>query len=194
MYSLDAYIGDNRQSSDMAYRFAKGEAFDIHGNKKQLKRPLDFAAVTDHSEYIGEMYSTIIEDAPGHNNDDLKKLRSLSSLEEKQKWFFKYVISVNRGDAKPRRPDFFSGPGTVKSAWQIMVDTAEKHNEPGVFTAMIGFEWSGAPKGANLHRNILFRDANVPASPISYLDVNTEEELWEWMRVQEAEGRNLLAI
>jgi len=194
MFSLDAYIGDNRQSPDMAYRFAKGEAFEIGGVNKQLKRPLDFAAVSDHSEYIGEMYSTIVEDAIGHDNEDLKKLRSLSSLEEKQQWFYKYVISVNRGDAKPQHPSFFAGPSTVKSAWQIMVDSAEQHNDPGKFTALIGFEWSGAPKGANLHRNVLFRDNNVPASPISYIDVNTEEELWEWMRAQEAEGRNLLAI
>ncbi len=194
MFSLDAFIGDNRQSPDMAYRFAKGEAFDIGGTTKQLTRPLDFAAVTDHSEYIGEMYSTIVEDAPGHDNPDLVTLRSLDSLEQKQQWFFKYVLSVNRGAAKPKHPDFFAGPSTVKSAWQIMVDTAEQHNEPGVFTAMVGFEWSGAPGGSNLHRNVLFRDANVPAAPISYLDVNTEEELWDWMRVQEAEGRHLLAI
>lgn len=194
MFSLDAYIGDNRQSPDMAYRFAKGEAFDIRGTTKQISRPLDFAAVTDHSEYIGEMYSTIVEDAPGHDNKDLETLRNLTSLEEKQEWFLKYVVSVNRGDAKPQHPDFFAGPSTVKSAWQIIVDAAEKHNEPGVFTAMIGFEWSGAPNGANLHRNILFRDANVPASPISYIDVNTEEGLWNWMQQQEAEGKNLLAI
>ncbi|MEK6205314.1 MAG: DUF3604 domain-containing protein, partial [Amylibacter sp.] len=119
---------------------------------------------------------------------------SLSTLEEKQQWFYKYVLSVNRGDAKPQHPNFFAGPSTVKSAWQIIVDTAEQHNDPGKFTALIGFEWSGAPKGANLHRNVLFRDDNAPTSPISYLDVNTEEALWEWMRAQEAEGRNLLAI
>lgn len=194
MFSLDAFIGDNRQSPDMAYRFARGEAFDIHGERQQLSRPLDFAAVTDHSEYIGEMYSTIFADAPGHDNADLVKLRSLTTLKEKQAWFYRYVISVNRGDAKPAHPDFFAGPATIKSAWQIMVDTAEQHNEPGVFTAMIGFEWSGAPGGANLHRNILFRDANVPSHPVSYIDVNTEEGLWEWMRVQEAEGMHLLAV
>jgi len=194
MYSLDAYIGDNRMSPSMAYRFAKGEAFEIHGVKKQLKRPLDFAAVTDHSEYIGEMYSTIVKGAPGYDNEDLKALRNLKTLKEKQQWFFKYVLSVNRGAAKPEHPSFFAGPSTVKSAWKIMIEAAEKHNDPDVFTAMIGFEWSGAPGGANLHRNVLFRDDNVPASPISYLDVNTEEELWEWMRTQEAAGRHLLAI
>ena len=194
MFSLDAYIGDNRMSPSMAYRFAKGEAFDIGGIKKQLRRPLDFVAVSDHSEYIGEMYSTIFEAAPGHDNKDLKELRSLKTLEQKQEWFFKYVLSVNRGAAKPRHPSFFAGPATIKSAWQVIIEAAEQHNDPGVFTAIIAFEWSGAPGGANLHRNVLFRDSNVPASPISYLDVNTEEELWEWMRVQESAGRHLLAI
>jgi hypothetical protein len=193
MFSLDAYIGDNRQTPDMSYRFAKGEAIDILGITKQLSRPLDFAAVTDHSEYIGEMYSTIIEGAPGHDNPDLEDLRTLSSLEEKREWFIKYVVSNNRGDT-PQHPNFFAGPSTVKSAWQIMVEAAEMHNEPGEFTALVGFEWSGAPGGANLHRNVLFRDANVPAMPISYVDVNTEEGLWEWMRLQESEGRHLLAI
>lgn len=194
MYSLDAYIGDNRQTPDMAYRFAKGEAFDIHGISKQLSRPLDFAAVTDHSEYIGEMYSTIVDDAPGHDNKDLETLRNLTSLEEKQEWFFKYVISVNRGAAPPQHPEFYAGQASTNSAWKMLVDTANMHNEPGVFTALIGFEWSAAPGGANLHRNILFRDDNVPAAPHSYIDANTEEALWEWMRAQEALGQNLFAI
>ena len=97
MFSLDAFIGGNRQSPDMAYRFAKGEAFDIGGVTKQLSRPLDFAAVTDHAEYIGEIYSTITEGAPGHDNPDLEDLRNLSSLEDRQAWFIKYVVSVNRG-------------------------------------------------------------------------------------------------
>lgn len=194
MYSLDSYIGDDRQTPDMAYRFAKGEAFDINGQMQQLKRPLDFAAVTDHAEYIGEMFSAINPGAPGYDQEKLKELRNLQTLEEKQNWFYKYVISVNRGDAKPAHPDFYAGPETTKSAWKLMVDTANQHDEPGVFTALVGFEWSGAPKGANLHRNILFRDGNAPDLPFGYIDGNTEESLWEWMREQEAEGRHLLAI
>ena len=192
-FSLDAYIGDNRQTPDMAYRFAKGEAFDINGVTKQLKRPLDFAAVTDHAEYIGEMYSTMIEGAAGHDNNDLETLRNLKSIEDKQRWFISYVVNNNRG-SKPQHPPFFAGPDTTKSAWQIMVEAAQNHYEPGIFTTLIGFEWSGAPKGANLHRNVLFRNNNVPAAPVSYIDVNTEEGLWEWMRVQESAGRHLLAI
>lgn len=194
MFSLDAFIGDNRQSPDMAYRFAKGEAFEIGDSTRQLTRPLDFAAVTDHSEYIGEMYSAIEPSAPGHDNEDLVTLRSLETLEQKQEWFYTYVLKNARENPVPVHPSFFAGASTIKSAWQIMVETAEQHNDPGVFTAMVGFEWSGAPNGANLHRNILFRDANVPAAPISYIDVQSEEGLWAWMQAQEAEGRHLLAI
>jgi len=193
IFSLDAFIGDNRQTPDMAYRFAKGEAFMIDGHRKQLQRPLDFAAVTDHAEYMGEMYSTLTEDAPGHDNADLDKLRNLETLKEKQQWFVQYVVSNNRGRS-PRHPDFFAGEETTRSAWQAIVDAAEQHNEPGRFTTLIGFEWSGAPDGANLHRNVLFRDANVPDQPVSYIDANTEEALWDWMRVNESAGQRLLAI
>ena len=193
-FSLDAYIGGTRLMPAEALRFAKGEAVTLpDGTVAQHKRPLDFATVTDHSEYIGEMYSTMYEDAPGHDSDDLKTLRGLTDIEERQQWFFKYVVSSNRSTT-PQHPEFFSGPSTVSSAWDIIVQAAQDANEPGKFTALIGFEWSGAPNGANLHRNIIFRDDNVPKTVVSYIDVNTEEGLWEWMRAQEADGRHMLAI
>ncbi len=192
-YSLDAYLGGTRLTPSDSYRYAKGEAVTVNGKEVFHKRPLDFAAVTDHAEYIGEMYSTLNEGAPGHDQQLLKDLRSMTDLEERQKWFMKYVVSANRG-ANPQHPPFFAGQETVKSAWQIIIDAAEKHNDPGKFTALIGFEWSGAPKGGNLHRNVIFRDANVPDSPISYIDVNREDGLWQWMRKQEAKGIKALAI
>ena len=68
-YSLDAYIGGARLTPDSAYRFAKGEEVEVSGQKFRLHRPLDWAAVTDHAEYIGEMYSTMTSGAPGHDQD-----------------------------------------------------------------------------------------------------------------------------
>lgn len=192
--SLDAYIGGTRLMPADSLRFARGEPVTMpDGSIMQHKRPLDFASVTDHSEYLGEMYSTLFEDAPGHDNPDLETLRTMTDLEERQQWFFKYVISSNRSTT-PQHPEFYAGPATTKSAWEIMVKAGEEANEPGKFTALIGFEWSGAPNGANLHRNVIFRDDNLPGNVISYIDTNTEEELWDWMRVQEAAGRHLLAI
>ncbi|WP_165971771.1 DUF3604 domain-containing protein [Meridianimarinicoccus aquatilis] len=192
--SLDAYIGGTRLMPADSLAYARGEPVTLpDGSVAQHKRPLDFAAVTDHSEYIGEMYSAIYEDAPGYDNDELEELRTMSDLEQRQEWFFKYVVSSNRSTT-PQHPPFYAGPSTTKSAWDIIVTAANDANDPGVFTAMIGFEWSGAPNGANLHRNVLFRDDNVPDTVPSYIELNQEERLWDWMRVQEAEGRHLLAI
>ncbi|MFK7881482.1 DUF3604 domain-containing protein [Roseobacter sp.] len=193
-FSLDAYIGGARLMPADAYGFAKGNAVTLpDGTVMQHKRPLDFAAMSDHAEYIGEMYSTMFDDAPGHDNPDLEELRTMTDIDDRQQWFFKYVISSNRS-ATPQHPPFYAGPQTAKSAWQLIIEAAEDANEPGEFSAIIGFEWSAAPNGANLHRNVLFRDDNVPDSVPSYIDINQEEKLWEWMREQEIEGRHLLAI
>lgn len=191
--SLDAYIGGARLMPSDSYRFAKGEPVLVNGRHKQLDRPLDFAAVTDHVEFLGEMYSTIFPDAPGYLQDDLDQLRTLVSLEDKQQWFFKYVVSNNRGE-NPTHPPFYMGEETTKSGWQIIVNAAEAHNEPGVFTALIGMEWSAAPNGGNMHRNILFRDNVVPELPLSSFDTNKVEELWDWMQQISDEGSTVLAI
>lgn len=192
-FSLDAYIGGNRILPGDSYRFAKGEDLFVNGVVHNIGRPLDWAAVTDHAEYIGEMYSTMYRAAAGHDQEMLKQLRGLTKLEDKQQWFLKYVVENNRG-TKPQHPEFFAGQETVKGAWQVIIDAAKQHNEPGVFTTLIGFEWSGAPKGANLHRNVLFRDDKVPEFPISYIDVNREDGLWDWMEGLEKQGMTPLAI
>ncbi|MBL4768930.1 MAG: DUF3604 domain-containing protein [Rhodobacteraceae bacterium] len=193
-FSLDAYIGGTRLMPSDSLRFAKGDAVTMpDGTVKQLKRPLDFAAVSDHAEYMGEMYSTMFEDAPGHDNPDLETLRTMTDIDQRLAWFLKYVISNNRGET-PLHPDFYAGPGTLKSAWQVVIDAAEEHNDPGKFTALIAFEWSAAPKGANLHRNVIFRGSDVPPMPVSYIEINQEELLWEWLAVQERAGRPVLAI
>ncbi|MEH6592380.1 MAG: DUF3604 domain-containing protein [Halioglobus sp.] len=192
-YSLDAFIGGTRQTPSDAYRAAKGETVIVNGKPHKIRRPLDFAAVTDHAEYIGEMYSTLNKGAPGYDNPLIEQLRGLSDIEEREKWFYKYVISNNRGD-KPGHTEFFAGEGTVKSAWKVSIDAAEAHNEPGRFTTFIAYEWSAAPKGGNLHRNILFRGANVPDMPMSYIDINREEGLWKWLDTLEGKGIQGLAI
>lgn len=192
--SLDAYIGGTRLMPADALSYAKGNPVTLpDGTVVQHERPLDFAMVSDHAEYLGEMYSTIFEDAPGHDNPDLEELREMTDIEARQQWFFKYVISSNRSTT-PQHPPFFAGPATTQGAWDIIIKAAQEANDPGKFTAFIGFEWSGAPDGANLHRNIVFRDDNVPETTVSYIDINSEEGLWNWMAAQEAAGQHLLAI
>lgn len=193
-YSLDAYIAGTRLDPAMALDYAQGNPVPLpDGRTLQIGRALDFTVIADHAEYIGEMYSAIYPNAPGHDHPDLATLRGLEDLEEKQEWFVKYVVSSNRS-ATPQHPQFWAGQETTKSAWQLNVDAANAANKPGEFSAIIGYEWSAAPNGSNLHRVIVFRDGSVPDEIVSYIDINQEEKLWEWMRVQESKGHRVLAI
>ncbi|MGI9222400.1 MAG: DUF3604 domain-containing protein, partial [Woeseiaceae bacterium] len=140
-YSLDAYIGGTRLDHDGAYRYARGETVTVDGMQISRKQPLDFVAISDHAEYIGEMYSTMNADAPGHEQDLLIELRGLTTIEEKQQWFLKYVVNNTRGE-NPSHPPFYMGPDTTRSAWADMIKSANAHNDPGAFTALIAFEWS----------------------------------------------------
>jgi Protein of unknown function (DUF3604) len=192
-YSLDAYIGGARLMPSDAYHFAKGEAVEVGGVKVQLAKPLDWAAVTDHAEYIGEMYSTMVDGAPGHDQDLLKQLRGLSSMEEREKWFLNYVVKSNRSTT-PQHPPFYQGPETAVNAWKAILAATQENYEPGKFTTIPAFEWSCAWKGANLHRNVFFRDMNVPERPMSYIDLNHEEDLWKWLASLEKQGMHVIAI
>lgn len=192
-YSLDAFIGGTRQTPGDAYRAARGETVVVNGQPHKIRRPLDFAAVTDHAEYMGEMYSALNEGAPGHDNPLIEDLRGLSDVKDREQWFFKYVVSNNRGD-KPVRTDFFAGEETISSGWQIAIDAAQTHNDPGEFTTFIAYEWSAAPKGGNLHRNIIFRGDKAPEMPMSYIDINREDGLWQWLAGLEENGIRAMAI
>jgi hypothetical protein len=193
-FSLDAYIGGARITPDEAYRFAKGQDVTVNGQTHNIGRPLDFVAVSDHAEFIGEMYSTQVPGAKGGDNPMLNELRNLKSVDEQRAWFVKYVVSNNRGD-NPTHPPFYAGPETTRSAWQdVIVKAARDHYQPGRFTTLAGYEWTAAPQAGNMHRNVIFRDLNVPDMPFSALDSNDEEKLWAWMAEQERKGSKLLAI
>jgi hypothetical protein len=192
-YSLDAYIGGARLTPDGAYRFAKGEEVEVSGQKFRLHRPLDWAAVTDHAEYIGEMYSTMTAGAPGYDQATLVELRGLQDIEEREKWFLEYVVKSNRS-ATPQHPPFYAGAATTASGWKDILAANERHYAPGRFTTIPAFEWSGAPNGGNLHRNVFFRDMNVPDRPMSYIEINREDGLWDWLAGLEKQGMRVIAI
>jgi len=194
-YSLDAFIGGARLTPDDAYRFAKGEDVIVNGRRHNIVKPLDFAAVSDHAEYIGEMYSTQVEGAPGYDQAQLGELRNLSTVAQREEWFVREVISKSRAAGGRTHPAFYAGPETTASAWRdVIVKAARDHYAPGRFTTLVGFEWSAVQKGGNMHRNVIFRDMVVPAMPISAIDTTDEEKLWAWMAQQEAAGSTLLAI
>ena len=193
-FSLDAYIGGARITPDEAYRFAQGQDVVVNGQKHNIGRPLDWVAVSDHAEFIGEMYSAQVPGAKGGDHPMLEELRNLETVDEQREWFLKYVINNMRG-ANPSHPPFWAGPETTKSAWHdVQLEAVRDHYQPGRFTTLAGFEWTASNSAGNMHRNVIFRDLTVPEMPLSALDTNDEEKLWAWMAEQEKKGSKLLAI
>ncbi len=192
-YSLDAFLGGTRQTPGDAYRFARGETVVVNGQPHKMRRPLDFAAVTDHAEYLGEMYAALNPGAPGHDIPQIQQLIGLTDFAERRNWFIEYVVKNNRG-AKPRHTSFYPGPEAVASGWKVVTAAAEAHNEPGVFTTFNAFEWSSAPGGGNLHRNVIFRGTAVPEVPMGASDIMYEEGLWNWLKAQEEKGARSIAL
>ncbi|QDK97537.1 DUF3604 domain-containing protein [Acinetobacter tandoii] len=191
--SMDAFIGGNRLTPEDAYRFARGEAVNMNGKMHKIKRPLDFCAVTDHSEFMGEAYSLMNPGAPGYNDPIAKAFRETTDLNEALGLYKKYVLDPLSGGGSPH-PSFFQGPESIKSTWKKNFEATEKYYQPGKFTTIHGYEWTSAPDGGNLHRNLLFRDTNLPDMPFSSNESPDPEKLWQWMGTQRAKGMKVFAM
>ncbi len=184
-YSFDAFIFGTVANADDAYRFAKGEAIKHPGGRDlQLDRPLDFQAVTDHGTYLGMMPGMFDPDSPAYSHPDAAALRSAKNVTERRAQF----VGV-------RRTNEFLNMDVVRGAWAEIVASAERHNDPGKFTAFIGYEFTSSGKNRdNLHRNVIFRGSEHPPAPFSTLDSKNPEDLWEAMDGWRDEGIDALAI
>jgi hypothetical protein len=191
--SMDAFIAGTRLTPDDAYRFAKGEKILVNGSLHKIKRPLDFVAVTDHSEFIGEAYSLMNEGAPGYDDPVAVSFREAPDLETALGLYNKYVLTPLAGGGNPH-PEFFQGWPAIKTTWKKNWEATEKHYEPGKFTTIHAYEWTSAPGGANQHRNVFFRDNNVPELPFSSNEGGDPEQLWAWMQEQRDEGKKVFAV
>ena len=194
-YSTDAGMIGAVLGPEEAYRFARGEAMKSnHGAPVQLQRPYDFLVVSDHAENLG-LAPLIAESNPELLKSEWGK--KVHDLVKAGKGFEAYNVW---GSAMLARQDPLKAQAQTiaRPAWQRITAAAEKYNEPGRFTAIIGFEWSAGPNGNNLHRNILFRDGKDKADqiiPLSSYDTEDPEELWKWMADYENKtGGRLLAI
>jgi len=193
-YSTDAGMVGNRLGPDEAYRFARGETVvSSSGVRARLQRPLDFLVVADHAENLG--LATMIAE----KNAELLKTdfgRQISQLVYSGKYGDAYALW---GSGMSERKDPLKGNDALtRTMWERLTVSAEKFNEPGKFTALIGFEWTSSPGGNNLHRNVVFRDGKAKADqiiPISNYDTTDPEDLWKWMAAYEAKtGGRVLAI
>ena len=164
----------------------------------KLSRPIDFLVISDHAEGLGLMFQ-VYEGNPAFMQDPI-----LAGWNKAMKEGGKEAADTTRSDQARRRARCLalkdpkvSGP-IMKSVWQQYTATAEKYNDPGRFTAMIGYEWTSVPGGNNLHRNVLFRDNKDKADqvfPFSSWQSEDPEKLWAWMEPYETKtGGRLLAI
>ncbi len=193
-FSTDAGMFGTRLGPDEAYRFALGQEVTSNtGVRARLQRPLDFLVVADHAENLGlapmieESNPELLKTAFGRKVHDMVK--SGDGGEAYGAW----------GEGMQTRQDPLKGSEAItRSMWGRLTTAAEKYNQPGKFTAFIGFEWTSSPEGNNLHRNVVFRDGKALADqilPISQYDTVDPEELWQWMSDAEARtGVSLLAI
>jgi len=195
-YSFDAYLFGTRATPDDAYRFAKGEALaHASGFTMQMKKPLDFQAVTDHAFYLGVMPEMAETDGPLSKLELASAARDITSPGKSRRAFAEAVNHLRRVGQHPDEPDPLDDRGVAASAWQEIIAAAERHNEPGEFTALVGYEYTtSGPQAQNLHRNVIFRGADAPALPFSRLDSLNPEDLWSWMDEQRAAGFESLAI
>ena len=193
-YSTDAGMFGTRLGPDEAYRFALGqEVTSSTGVRARLQRPLDFLVVADHAENLG-LAPMIAESNPellrtewGRMVHDLVKSGDGGGAYEA--W----------GTGMMQRQDPLKGSEAItRTMWERITTATEKYNQPGKFTALIGFEWTSSPDGNNLHRNVIFRGDKAKADrilPISQYDTTDPEKLWQWMSAaEETTGSRLLAI
>jgi Protein of unknown function (DUF3604) len=191
-WSLDAYIlGNHVTGPEEAYKFSMGmpikhpAGFDV-----QLKRPLDFQGVTDHSEYMGMVRLA---------NDPTSEL---SKQPIAQKLKVENAADINRvfqwlaGSLAKQEPiKELLDPKVAGSVWKETIAIADKYYKPGKFTTFVAYEWTSAPNSRNMHRNVFFKDSKkVPELPFTAIDSLYPNDLWDWMDAQRKSGNELLAI
>ncbi len=192
--SPDAFTQGVRAFPEDAYTFARGGTIPhAAGYAISLSRPLDFAAVTDHAEYLGAL-DTGRGDQP-LNRHSLRHVLLNSGRLALSGFYIRMGLSTAK--FSPRNDQVgHADPVRMRAAWQRIIAAARRHNEPGVFTTFVGYEWTSLylPAVANLHRNVIYRGDAVPGRPFSSMDSKNPEDLWRALQEQEARGMEAIAI
>lgn len=191
-YSLDASTQGTRTSPAQAYQFARGERIGIQpwsGNGEpqrslQLSRPLDFAMVSDHAELIGEVHICNSPELEGYTSWECRVYRNWPRAAF---YLFNAMAGMRGTHLGLCGEDDQVCLRAALAPWQEMRDAAEHFYDRSPeceFTTFIGYEWTGMfpPKGGNLHRNVVFRNAEVPRLPASFIDEPTPTALWNSLR------------
>ena len=200
-WSFDAGAFGCRLAPSDAYRFARGEEIRASsGQPAKLSRPLDFLVVADHSDNMG-LFTDLLAGKPELLAD--RKGRRWHELIQAGKGgeaAFEMLYAFSNGSF-PKEMTYSPATPSFRSAWQGEIKAAEDYNEPGRFTAFIGFEWTSNTGGNNLHRNVIFRGNGAQAGlvapfvTIKPFGSDNPADLWKWMAAaQEMTGSEVLAI
>jgi hypothetical protein len=193
--SLDGFgDGNTTVGPNEAYRWAKGEDVAADdGMLTRISRPLDFMMVADHAEYLGLVPGLARKDPILMK--DKEGARWAKMIEEGKlasHVFSEFIYDVTQNNPRMNNPAF------SQSVWENIIDAAETHNEPGVFTAFIGYEYSPFPNGNNLHRVVVFKDGKEKAKqvlPFSAFDSQDPAEFWKYLQgYEDKTGGSVLAI
>ena len=200
-FSMDAGAFGARLSPRDAYRFAKGEEIPASsGQQVKLSRPLDFLVVADHSDNMGffpDLFAgkpEVLADPTGQRWYDMIQSGKGGDAA------IEIIVAFSQGTF-PQALMYLPGTRAYRSAWQETIKAAEEANDPGRFTAFIGYEWTSNTGGNNLHRNVIFRDDGDKASQVEPFTVypplgsDNPRDLWKWMQAyEEKTGGDVLAI
>ena len=203
--SLDAGLFGNILTPTDAYRFARGEEIiSSTGQPVKLSRPLDFLVVADHSDMMG-IALDIKSGSPNILADPKGKEWHLGFKKGGQA-AGEAAFDLITNFAQMTLPeqmllDYSPGAAAFNKIWDQIIDAAEQFNEPGRFTALIGYEWTSVPKGFNLHRNVILRDDASRARQVLPLTTQPPKgtqdplDLYKWLEAYEAKtGGQALAI
>jgi len=203
--SLDAGLFGNILGHEDAYRLARGEEIKSStGLPVKLSRPLDWLVITDHSDLMG-IAGDIQKGAPN--------IMAVPKGKEWAEGFAKGGAAAGEAAfdlithfAQMKLPEEFLkeySPGSTvyDNIWEGIVETAEEFNDPGQFTALIGYEWTSVPKGFNLHRNVILRDNGdralqvIPLTTQPPIGTTDPLDLYKWLEDYESRtGGQALAI
>jgi hypothetical protein len=200
-FSMDAGAFGARIGPRDAYRFARGEEVTASsGQPVKLSRPLDFLVVADHSDNMG-FFPDLFAGKPELLADPTgRKWYDMIQAGRGGEAAMEIIVAFSHGTF-PKALLYLPGTRAYRGAWQETIGAAEQYNEPGRFTAFIGFEWTSNTDGNNLHRNVIFRDGGDKASQVEPFTVypplgsDNPRELWKWMTAYEKKtDGNVLAI
>jgi hypothetical protein len=195
--SVDATVFGATVGQEDAYRFARGEQVRASsGQRVRLSRPLDFLVVADHAEGLGTMVELFKGNPQLMKDPTLKRWYELfnSGPEGGQEAY----TEMNAASAQGKLPPGMADPKLARTIWDKYVETADAFNEPGRFTALIGYEYTSNYQTNNLHRVVVYRDDSARVRqimPFSANDSENPEDLWPTLQAYEDKtGGQVLAI